>query len=169
MNATLESRKERVKGHCFICFSRKHTLCDCPVDKPCYHCKRRKNHNRSLCPQKFSSDTESASLAQEDTCSEVNKSWSQLLIWRANELHLYCITFIVQLNNACLPVAQVCELTLSHISYYCRTFNSQINYPVDRNTRYMCFHYQGAGLQLLSYFNCPVAVTWVYMYKLCPW
>ena len=67
---TLEARKERVKGRCFICLSKKHSLRDCPVDKPCYHCNRKRNHNRSLCPQKFATGPENSNLAQENFSTE---------------------------------------------------------------------------------------------------
>ena len=46
-------RKEKVKGKSYICFSPKHLLRAYPSDKECVYCKRRHNHHRSLCPEKF--------------------------------------------------------------------------------------------------------------------
>lgn len=51
---TVQSRKEKIKGHCYICLKKGHTISECRLDKPCYHCKQRHNHHRSLCRSKFS-------------------------------------------------------------------------------------------------------------------
>ena len=50
---TIMQRKEKIKGKCYICFSPKHLLRACPSDRECVYCKRRHNHHRSLCPEKF--------------------------------------------------------------------------------------------------------------------
>ena len=49
----IESRKGQLKGKCFICLRNRHTIKDCKVEKPCFHCGQVKNHNRSFCPKKF--------------------------------------------------------------------------------------------------------------------
>ena len=60
---TVESRKAKIKGNCFICMKPNHLLKDCKVSKPCFHCQKVGNHLRSLCPKRFSSNEESETLA----------------------------------------------------------------------------------------------------------
>ena len=63
--STIEARKEKIKGRCYICLARGHKVRECPCDKLCYYCSQKKNHHRSLCPQKFSPKTETTTLAQD--------------------------------------------------------------------------------------------------------
>ena len=49
----LEERKSKIRGRCFICLSNKHLYCECLSEKPCFYCKRKRNHHSSLCPTKF--------------------------------------------------------------------------------------------------------------------
>ena len=37
---TVESRKAKIKGNCFICLKPNHLLKDCKVNKPCFHCHK---------------------------------------------------------------------------------------------------------------------------------
>ena len=60
---TIESRKAKSKGNCFICMKPNHLLKDCKVSKSCFHCQKVGNHHRSLCPKRFSSNEESETLA----------------------------------------------------------------------------------------------------------
>ncbi|XP_070546913.1 uncharacterized protein [Ptychodera flava] len=53
--STVEARKEKVKGQCYICLKKGHRLKDCVVNKPCFFCRQRKNHHSSLCPKRFPS------------------------------------------------------------------------------------------------------------------
>ena len=63
---TVEDRKAKTKGRCYICLSKKHMVKECPVTKPCCHCSKKHNHHRSLCPQKFhSSYNEASTVATE--------------------------------------------------------------------------------------------------------
>ena len=59
---TVESRKAKIKGNCFICLKPNHLLKDCKVNKPCFHCHKAGNHHRSLCPKMFSSCEENETL-----------------------------------------------------------------------------------------------------------
>ena len=56
--STLETRKERLKGCCFICLRTGHSYKECRITKPCYHCGMVKNHHQSLCPRKFNVKTD---------------------------------------------------------------------------------------------------------------
>ena len=50
---TLDARKAKIRGRCFICLSPKHFFRQCRSEKPCYYCKKKGNHHSSLCPEKF--------------------------------------------------------------------------------------------------------------------
>ena len=58
---TIPSRKDRIKGRCFVCFKQNHQSKKCNKTRLCYHCGESKRHHRSLCPQKFPSRHEAAS------------------------------------------------------------------------------------------------------------
>ena len=49
---TLEAHKEKLKGYCFKCLQKSHTVKDCKKERACAHC-RRYYHHRSLCPKLF--------------------------------------------------------------------------------------------------------------------
>ena len=63
----MESRKQRIKGCCYICLRDGHNANEClKRDSKCYFCKKIYHHHRSLCPRKFgTSHRESAKLADE--------------------------------------------------------------------------------------------------------
>ena len=64
---TMESRKQRIKGCCYICLRDGHNASECfKRDSKCYYCRQINHHHRSLCPQKFgTTHRESAKLADE--------------------------------------------------------------------------------------------------------
>ena len=66
---TVEARKQRIKGSCYICLKQGHKTNDCTLTKACYYCHKTNNHHRSLCPQEFSPTREfmkeSANLVEE--------------------------------------------------------------------------------------------------------
>ena len=50
----VDSRKDRILGHCFKCLSNSHTALQCKVSNECVYC-RATTHHRSLCPIQFKS------------------------------------------------------------------------------------------------------------------
>ncbi|KAF6209884.1 hypothetical protein GE061_015638 [Apolygus lucorum] len=50
---TLEERTNEIKQFCRICFGKTHESKNCRQNKPCFHCKKRRSHHRSLCPNLF--------------------------------------------------------------------------------------------------------------------
>ena len=56
---TIESRKEKIKGSCFICLSHGHSIKDCFSNRACFYCNAVKNHHRSLCPKRFGNNSKS--------------------------------------------------------------------------------------------------------------
>ena len=50
---TVEDRKPKVTGRCFICFSTNHKSWSCTSEITCFYCNKKKNHHSSLCPTKF--------------------------------------------------------------------------------------------------------------------
>ena len=70
---TVESRKKKIKGNCFICLKSTHQTRDCPVRVKCHYCKQVNKHHRSLCPTQFGSvNREYSSLAEEIPTTEEN-------------------------------------------------------------------------------------------------
>lgn len=67
---TIEKRKAKLKGHCFICLKANHNLNQCVSEKACIYCKQKYNHHRSLCPNKFSSHREIVKLVSEKSSTE---------------------------------------------------------------------------------------------------
>ena len=51
--ATLNEKKQQIKGRCFNCLRKTHSVKSCKVSKPCVYCSRCGNHHRSLCPKEF--------------------------------------------------------------------------------------------------------------------
>ena len=49
--STLQERKEKAKGRCYICLHPGHVMAKCKVGKSGYHCKEKESHHRSLCPK----------------------------------------------------------------------------------------------------------------------
>ena len=63
---TVEERKQRIRGSCYICMKQGHKIGECGSKKPCAHCGQVGNHHRSLCLQKFGADSrEGAHLIEE--------------------------------------------------------------------------------------------------------
>ncbi|KAF6208352.1 hypothetical protein GE061_016806 [Apolygus lucorum] len=50
---TLEERTNEIKQFCQICFGKTHESKNCRQNKPCFHCKKKRSHHRSLCPTLF--------------------------------------------------------------------------------------------------------------------
>ena len=51
--STLRKQKEKSKGRCYICLHPVHVMIKWKVEKPCFHCKEKGKHRRSLCPTLF--------------------------------------------------------------------------------------------------------------------
>ncbi|XP_062582984.1 uncharacterized protein LOC134244753 [Saccostrea cucullata] len=71
---TIEDRKQRLRGKCFICLKPGHRSKECRVDKACYHCRQTRDHHRSLCPKKFSVRQRESSHLTEEVCSKQETS-----------------------------------------------------------------------------------------------
>ena len=52
---TVEERKQKIRGSCYICMKQGHKVSECGLKKNCVHCGQSGNHHRSLCQQKFGS------------------------------------------------------------------------------------------------------------------
>ena len=66
MSARMDTRKEKIRGRCFICLSKYHLIRECVVNRPCYYCNQRRKHHRSLCPDKFTTKLDCMHIAQEE-------------------------------------------------------------------------------------------------------
>ena len=76
---TIETRKQRIRGSCFICLKQGHKTNECTLSMGCFYCGQLNSHHRSLCPQKFgyiwnesAHLVEELSLQQEDEDSTEN-------------------------------------------------------------------------------------------------
>ncbi|XP_047998661.1 uncharacterized protein LOC125236018 [Leguminivora glycinivorella] len=54
--STLEERKKRLTGRCFICFRKNHLVKDCKENWTCRLCPGKERHNMALCPSNFPKD-----------------------------------------------------------------------------------------------------------------
>ena len=64
--ATIEERKQKIKGSCYICLNPTHQSSSCRQRVHCHYCKQWNRHHRSLCPQQFGTvQRENSSLAEE--------------------------------------------------------------------------------------------------------
>ena len=52
---TVDERKQRIRGSCYICLKQGHKVSECGLKKDCVYCGQSGNHHRSLCQQKFGS------------------------------------------------------------------------------------------------------------------
>ena len=55
--STLQKRRDKLKGSCFICLKKDHMSKNCEREKNCAHCGKRKQHHRSLCPKLFANSS----------------------------------------------------------------------------------------------------------------
>ncbi|XP_056016952.1 uncharacterized protein LOC125656535 [Ostrea edulis] len=69
---TIEDRKQRIKGKCYICLRPGHRIKDCRVVKPCFHCRESRNHHRSLCPKKFPHQRDESTRLEKSTQKETS-------------------------------------------------------------------------------------------------
>ena len=64
--ATVEARKQKIRGSCFICLKSTHQASCCQQRVNCYYCRQWNYHHRSLCPKQFEEvQRENSSLAEE--------------------------------------------------------------------------------------------------------
>ena len=64
--STIEERKQKIKGSCYICLNPTYQSSGCRQRVHCYYCKQWNRHHRSLCPQQFGTvQGENSSLAEE--------------------------------------------------------------------------------------------------------
>ena len=72
---TLQSRREKLKGCCYNCLKKGHSLKECTRDRTHAHCGKRKSHHRSLCNSLFRLQaTEQTTEAQNISVSEGSDS-----------------------------------------------------------------------------------------------
>ena len=57
--STLQARREKLKGYCFVCLRKGHVSRNCDKETTCAHCGRKRHHHRSLCPKLFTNSEES--------------------------------------------------------------------------------------------------------------
>ena len=64
--ATVEARKQKVRGSCYICLKSTHQANSCQERVRCFYCQQWNHHHRSLCPKQFeATHRETLNLAEE--------------------------------------------------------------------------------------------------------
>ena len=89
---TMDARKQRTKGCCYICLREGHNASEClkRVSR-CYYCRQQYHHHRSLCPQKFGkTHRESAKLAEEMPMEDGPVHTEKSYLFRGNGLNADC-------------------------------------------------------------------------------
>ncbi|MCG8044652.1 MAG: DUF1759 domain-containing protein [Candidatus Thiodiazotropha endolucinida] len=72
--ATINERKDRIKGSCFKCLNGGHSFKECKTNKVCVYCGEMNVHHRSLCPKKFQYKQSVTHLVNEiENADEVNE------------------------------------------------------------------------------------------------
>ena len=91
---TMDTRKEKIRGRCFICLSKYHLIRECVVNRPCYYCNQRRNHHRSLCPDKFTTKLDCMHIAQEEKPKMVEisslVSSEEMVLMKMPDYQSYC-------------------------------------------------------------------------------
>ena len=88
--STIEARKEKIKGRCYICLARGHMVRECPCDKLCYYCSQKKlvrdmsAEQFLLCLRRFIAQRGAPSEITSDNASHfklakttIEKAWNQ--------------------------------------------------------------------------------------------
>ncbi|XP_065204074.1 uncharacterized protein LOC135834164 [Planococcus citri] len=73
---TMAARKDNIKGRCFICLRKGHSVKECTADRVCVHCGQRKNHHRSLCPKLFEEESQQNATKQQSADPKTNATGS---------------------------------------------------------------------------------------------
>ena len=105
-HVTLQARKEKLRGCCYNCLKRGHTLKDCTKNRACAHCGKRKSHHRSLCQKLFERQTPLQPIWKLQGCNLVATTLfgCTRLVKR---LHKGCL-LVVKNQQPCIEV--VCRL-----------------------------------------------------------
>ena len=84
---TNETRKQNIRGSCFICLKLGHTTNECTLSRSCFYCGQLNRNHRSLCPKKFGYIwNESAHLVEElSLLQEVEDSTENVMISSGEE------------------------------------------------------------------------------------
>ena len=87
---TIEARKQRERGSCFICLKHGHKTNECTLTKNCFYCGQVNNHHRSLCPQKFGNlRKESANLVEELSVQEMMSTTKDEMVTSRNKYRMF--------------------------------------------------------------------------------
>ena len=70
--STLQERREKLKGFCYVCLKKGHMSKNCTRNKICAHCGKKNEHHRSLCPTLFANKNPSSSLSSVEDVADNN-------------------------------------------------------------------------------------------------
>ena len=130
---TLQTRRERLKGCCFNCLKKGHTLRECTRDQACVHCRRRKSHHRSLCQKLFEEPTKQTTESQ--NISAIDNTGIVLM---ASSSHILMQTATVVMKNFQSDTSEKNHLILdsgSQRSYIIESMAKRLKLPLDSTER----------------------------------
>lgn len=113
--ATLQARKEKLRGSCYKCLQRGHLLKDCQRDRLCAHCGK-SGHHRSLCVKLFpdttqgsNTDPQNAVSRNTDVTSEpqnISQDVEEMMLSSGSQVQMQTATSEVT-NSSGSPVVSV--------------------------------------------------------------
>ena len=132
---TLQARKEKLRGCCYNCLKKGHTLKDCLKDRPCAHCGKRKSHHRSLCQKLFEQQPTSKQTIESQNVSTIDEAGSALM---ASSRHILMQTATVMVKDLHGKLSAKIRLILdsgSQRSYVTESLAKQLKLPLDTTER----------------------------------
>ena len=94
---TIEARKQKIRGSCFICLKQEHRTNECTLRKNCFYCGQVNSHHRSLCPQKFGHlRKESAHLVEELSVQKEVGTSKDEMVTSSNKDGIFTSSYTVQ-------------------------------------------------------------------------
>ena len=128
---TLQSRKEKLKGCCYNCLKKGHSLKDCTRDRACAHCGKKKSHHRSLCNNLFrqQSTERNAEQTTETQNVSVNEGNDTALVASSSQVIVQTATVMVKgLQNEATKIRLILD-SGSQRSYITEQVASRLKLP----------------------------------------
>ena len=113
--ATLQARREKLRGSCYKCLQKGHLVKDCQRDRPCVHCGK-SGHHRSLCVKLFPDTNRSSNTDPQNTGSQnidtttesqnISQDVEEMMLSSDNQVQMQTATSVV-INTSGSPSMSV--------------------------------------------------------------
>ena len=134
--ATLQARKEKLRGSCYKCLQKGHMLKDCQRDRSCAHCGK-PGHHRSLCVKLFPDASQGLNTNPQNTMSQntditsepqnISQDVEEMMLSSGSQVQMQTATSVVTNSLGSLLVS-VCTMLDS---------GSQRTYVTENLARYL--------------------------------